>query len=324
MQHRRRAFLLSLPALTLAGPLRAETGYPNRPIRLVVPFVAGGGASVIARLVSAQVAQILQGNIVVDNHPGAGGNVAAEYVARSPADGYTLFNGTLGTQSINPNLYKNVPFDPIKDFAPITRITNAPNVLVVHPSIPAHTLQDLIALARKEPGQLNYGSGGSGTTTHLSGEMLRAMTGINITHVPYRGDGPAIIDLLADRVQMMFGNLNGMMPLIKANQVRPLAITSLERWPTAPEIPTFNEQGVKGYDVEGWTGFLAPAGTPAPVIATLHDATVKALADPKLKQQLGELGLVTIGDTPAQFAAVIKQDLAKWKQVVETTGATVS
>lgn len=323
MQHHRRALLLSLPALAFAGPLRAQTSYPDRPIRLIVPFVAGGGSSVIARLVSAQVAEILKGNIVVENRPGAGGNVAADYVARSTPDGYTIFNGSLGTQAINPNLYKNVSFDPIKDFAPITRVTTTPNVLVVHPDVPARTLQELIALARKEPGKLNYGSGGSGTTTHLSGEMLRAMTGINITHVPYRGDGPAIVDLLANRVQMMFGNLNGMTPLIRSKQVRPLAITSLKRWSTEPDIPTFDEQGVKGYDVEGWTGFLAPAGTPASVITALHDATVQALAQPKLRQQLADLGLNTIGDTPAEFKAAIVRDLAKWKEVVRISGATV-
>ncbi len=319
----RRALLLALPAALLAPHLRAQGVYPDKPIRLIVPFAPGGGASVIARLVAVNVAQILNANIIVENRPGAGGNVAAEYVAHSPPDGYTIFNGSLGTQAIDPNLYKKVNFDPIKDFAPISRVTTTPNVLVVHPDVPAKNLQEFLALARKEPGKLNYGSGGSGTTTHLSGEMLRAMTGVDITHVPYKGDGPAVVDLLANRVQLMFGNLNGMMQLIETNRVRPLAITSLQRWPTVPTIPTFDEQGVKGYEVEGWNGWLAPAGTPPAIVTKLHDAIVTALALPKLREQFIQLGLQTIGDTPAAFKDAVVRDLAKWKEVVRISGATV-
>lgn len=321
----RRTFVMGIPALAMAGPALslAQGSFPDRPIRLIVPFVAGGGASVIARLISTVVAQDMNANIIVENRPGAGGNVATEYVARSAPDGYTILNGTLGTQAINPNLYKNVNFDPIKDFSPISRVTTTPNVLVVNPNVPAHTLQELLALAKQMPGKLNYGSGGSGTTTHLSGEMLRTMTGINIVHVPYRGDGPAIVDLLANRVQMMFGNLNGMTPLIQTQQVRPLAITSLQRWPTQPDIPTFDEQGVKGYEISGWTGWLAPAGTPQPVIDKLNKALRQALDNPSLQAQLKQLGLLTIGDTPEQFKQVEIADLAKWKKVVADSGASV-
>ncbi|OZI19231.1 hypothetical protein CAL26_16415 [Bordetella genomosp. 9] len=321
----RRTFVMGIPALAMARPALslAQGSFPDRPIRLIVPFVAGGGASVIARLISTVVAQDMNANIIVENRPGAGGNVATEYVARSAPDGYTILNGTLGTQAINPNLYKNVNFDPIKDFSPISRVTTTPNVLVVNPNVPAHTLQELLALAKQMPGKLNYGSGGSGTTTHLSGEMLRTMTGINIVHVPYRGDGPAIVDLLANRVQMMFGNLNGMTPLIQTKQVRPLAITSLQRWPTQPDIPTFDEQGVKGYEISGWTGWLAPAGTPQPVIDKLNKALRQALDNPSLQAQLKQLGLLTIGDTPEQFKQVEITDLAKWKKVVADSGASV-
>lgn len=323
MNIKRRTLLLAMPALAAAPYARAQRAYPDHPIRLIVPFAAGGGSSVIARLIAAVVAQNMDANIVVENRPGAGGNVAAEYVARSAPDGYTIFSGSLGTQAINPNLYKTVNFDPIKDFAPIARVTNTPNVLVVNPAVPATNLQEFLALARKEPGKLNYGSGGSGTTTHLSGEMLRTMTGINIAHVPYRGDGPAIVDLLANRVQLMFGNLNGMTPLIAAQKVRPLAITSLKRWPTEPNIPTFDEQGVKGYEVEGWTGWLAPAGTPDAVVQRLNKEIKRALADPKLLGQLTQLGLVPIGDSPKEFERVEIADLAKWKKVVADSGASV-
>ncbi len=308
--------------LMAAAPAHAQAPYPDKPIRLVIPFAAGGGTSVIGRLFANGMGADLGVSFVVDNRPGAGGNLAAEHVARSAPDGYTIFYGTLGIMAINPALYRTVPFDPVRDFAPISRITTAPNVLIVHPDVPATNLQEFIALARARPGALNYGSGGAGTTTHLSGEMLRAMTGIDITHVPYRGDGPAIVDLLAGRVQFMFGNLNGVTALIQNRQVRPLAITSLDRWPTAPGIPTFNEQGVTGYEISGWSGLMAPAGTSPAIIERLHQSVLAALRTPLLRQRLEELGLEAIGDTPAEFSAAMQQDLAKWREVVRVSGAT--
>lgn len=317
----RRSFL-AVPALA-AGAAQAQTTYPDKPVRLVIPFVAGGGTSVIGRLFAQYMQPELGQPLVIDNRPGAGGNLAAEHVARSAPDGYTLFYGTLGILAINPALYRTVPFDPLNDFSTITRITTAPNVLIVNPAVPATNLQEFIALARARPGQLNYGSGGSGTTTHLSGEMLKAMTGIEITHIPYRGDGPAIVDLLANRVQFMFGNLNGVTQLIQQGQVRPLAITSAQRWPSVPEIPTFDEQGVRGYEISGWSGLVAPAGTPEPIIRKVYDSVQFALRQAPLRQRLGELGLEAIGDTPAEFTKVIEQDLAKWREVVRVSGATV-
>lgn len=319
----RRPILLGGPFLLAASPLRAQGGFPDRPIRFVIPFAAGGGTSVIGRIVADGMAADLGRSLVIDNRPGAGGNVAAEFVAKSPADGYTLLYATVGIMAINPALYRTIPFDPIRDFAPITRMTTGPNVLVVHPDIPARSLQEFIALARARPGSLNYGSGGSGTTTHLSGEMLRAITGIDITHVPYRGDGPAIVDLLANRVQLMFGNLNGMAALLRNGQVRALAITSRERWPSAPEIPTFIEQGVPGYEVSGWSGLMAPAGTPQPILERLHRATTTALAQPATRMRLEELGLLPIGDTPDEFAAVLREDMRTWAEVVRVSGAKV-
>ncbi|MBP0495067.1 Bug family tripartite tricarboxylate transporter substrate binding protein [Pararoseomonas indoligenes] len=318
----RRSTLLAAPALLAPLAARAQGPYPDRPIRFIIPFAAGGGTSVIARIVTEPMAADLGKSFVIDNRPGAGGNVAAEVVAKSPPDGYTLFYGSLGILAINPSLYRSVPFDPIRDFTPISRMTTAPNVLVVHPDVPATNLQEFLALARARPGGINYGSGGSGTTTHLSGEMLKAMTGVEITHVPYRGDGPAVVDLLANRVQCMFGNLNGMAALIRQNQVRPIAITSLGRWPAAPDIPTFDEQGVKGYEISGWSGIVAPAGTPPAIIARLRDSMVAALKVPATRARLEELGLEPIGDTPEEFAAVLRQDLAKWREVVRASGAT--
>lgn len=318
-----RRVILASPALLAGAGARAQGAYPDKPIRLVIPFVAGGGTSVIGRLFAQYMQPELGQPIVIDNRPGAGGNLAAEHVARSAPDGYTLFYGTLGILAINPALYRSVPFDPLRDFATITRITTAPNVLIVNPEVPAHSLQEFIALARGRPGQLNYGSGGSGTTTHLSGEMLKAMTGIEITHVPYRGDGPAIVDLLANRVQFMFGNLNGVTQLIQQRQVRALAITSAQRWATQPDIPTFDEQGVTGYEISGWSGLLAPAATPQPIVQKVHDAVQSALRQPLLRQRLGELGLEAIGDTPAEFTQALQQDIAKWREVVRVSGATV-
>jgi len=318
----RRHALAAAPAALLPAAAMAQA-FPDKPIRLVIPFAAGGGTSVIGRLFATPMGVELGTSFVIDNRPGAGGNLAAEHVARSAPDGYTIFYGTLGIMAINPALYRSVPFHPVRDFAPISRITTGPNVLIVHPDVPANNLQEFIALARSRPGALNYGSGGAGTTTHLSGEMLRAMTGIDITHVPYRGDGPAIVDLLAGRVQFMFGNLSGVTQLIQNRQVRPLAITSRERWATAPNIPTFHEQGVTGYEISGWAGLLAPAGTPGPIIDRLHGAVLAALRTPTLRQRLDELGLEPIGDTPAQFASVIAQDLVTWQEVVRASGATV-
>lgn len=318
-----RRTLLAAPALIAGTAAQAQGTYPDKPVRLVIPFVAGGGTSVIGRLFAQYMTPELGQPIVIDNRPGAGGNLAAEHVARSTPDGYTIFYGTLGILAINPALYRTVPFDPLKDFATITRITTAPNVLIVNPAVPATNLQEFIALARARPGQLNYGSGGSGTTTHLSGEMLKAMTGIEITHIPYRGDGPAIVDLLANRVQFMFGNLNGVTQLIQQGQVRPLAITSAQRWPSVPDIPTFDEQGVKGYEISGWSGLVAPAGTPEPIIRKVYNSVQSALRQAPLRQRLGELGLEAIGDTPAEFTRVIEQDLAKWREVVRISGATV-
>lgn len=314
------AFVLALTMIASA-PSRAD--YPERPVRLVVPFPPGGGADNLARTIMPKVAEALGEAIVIDNKPGAGGNVGAEIVAHSAPDGYTLLYGTNGTHAINQTLYSNLRFDPIEDFAPVSRMTAIAAMLVVNPALPVRSVSELIDYARANPGKLNFGSAGNGTTSHLAGELFRTMAGIDIVHVPYRGGALAMTDLIAGQVQMMIDVMPNAYPQAKAGKVRGLAVSTAQRFPTAPDVPTIEESGLAGFEVSAWDGVLAPAGTPAPVIAKLNAAIRRALEDPQVRDSLLARGAQPVPSTPEAFARHIKAETAKWAKVVRQSGAKV-
>lgn len=317
----RRAVLV-LAALSLAfpaAPAMAET-YPSKPVKLIVPYPAGGTTDIIARLIATQLSEKFGQPFVVDNRAGASGAIGASAVAKSAPDGYTLLMGTANTHGINSALQKSLPYDALKDFAPVTVVASTPNVIVVNPAFPAKTLQELIALAKAEPGKLNYGSTSSGGSPHMSAELLKMMTGINITHVPYKGAAPMLTDLAGGHIPIGFDNLPSAMPFIESGKLRALAVTTAKRWPGAPNIPTVAESGVPGYEVSGWFGILAPAGTPPAIVDQLQKAVAEAVAKPEVRKQLETVGAEPVANTPQAFAKQIEADVARWKQVAETTG----
>lgn len=315
---------LALPAAGLAALLAAGAGwaqqpYPSKPIRVIVAFAPGGIADFAARSVSQKLSESLGVPVVVENRAGAGGITGAEVVAKSPPDGYTLLVTSI-SHTINPSLRKNLPFDAVRDFAPVTLITDAPNFLVVHPSLPAKTVKELIALARARPGQITYASSGAGTSTHLSGELFKSLARIDIVHVPYKGGGPAVIDLVGGHVQMMFSTLPSVLQQVRAGKLRGLAVTGARRFPAAQEFPTMIEAGVAGFEVSGWSGMFAPAGTPRETVSRLAAETGKILRAPELKERFFVQGAEPVGNTPEEFAAFVSAEIAKWKKVVEASG----
>jgi len=317
----RRALLL-LAALSVALPAagaRAET-YPARAVKLVVPYPAGGTTDIIARLIAAQLSETLGQPFVVDNRAGASGAIGSAAVAKSAPDGYTLLMGTANTHGINSALQKSLPYDALKDFAPVTVVASTPNVIVVNPAVPARTLAELIALAKAEPGKLNYGSTSSGGSPHMSAELLKMMTGISITHVPYKGAAPMLTDLVGGHIPIGFDNLPSAMPFIESGKLRALAVTTAKRWPGAPNIPTVAESGVPGYEVSGWFGILAPAGTPPAIVDRLQKAVADAVAKPEVRKQLETVGAEPVANTSQAFAQQIAADVARWKTVADTTG----
>jgi tripartite-type tricarboxylate transporter receptor subunit TctC len=297
--------------------------YPDHPIRLVVPFPAGGGADALARTIMPRVGEILGQPIVIDNRPGAGGNIGSELVARSPADGYTLLYGTNGTHAINQTLYGKLPFDPQRDFAPVSRMTRIAAMMVVNPAVPAKSVAEFIEFARANPGKLSFASAGNGTTSHLAGELFKSLAGIDLLHVPYRGGGAAMTDLIGGQVTMMIDVMPNAWPQARAGKVRALAVTTARRFPSAPDIPTIAESGVPGFEMSAWDGILAPAGTPRPVIDRLNDAIRHALDDPQVKQALLERGAETVPGTPEEFARHISSETEKWAKVIQQAGAKI-
>lgn len=310
---KRAIFILAMASIFAATGSHAQ-GYPERPVRVVVPFAAGGSNDIVARLLTHKMSMALHQPFVVDNRGGAGGNIGTALVAKAAPDGYTLLSGGMGSLVMNPAIGR-VPYDTLRDFAPITLIARAPNVLVVHPSLPVRTVTDLIALARSRPGQLNYASGGVGSTPHLSGALFAIMAGIDLTHIPYKGSAPAITDLIAGQVQLAFAGIPTVLPNINQGRLKALAVTGLERAPQLPNVPTVNESGLKGYEVNPWYGLLAPAGTPAAIVDRLQSECTKALKDAGIREQLLRLGAEPVGSSPAEFASIIKSDLAKWSSV---------
>jgi tripartite-type tricarboxylate transporter receptor subunit TctC len=322
--HRLAALFAALAALALAAPAAAQdaAAYPSRTIRIVVPFPPGGVTDRLARVVAQKMQEQWGQPAVVDNRPGASGMIAAEQVAKSPPDGYTLMMGHIGTHAINPSLFAKLPYDPVKDFAPVSLLVTVPNILLVHPSVAASSVTELVALARAKPGTLNFASPGSGTSGHMSAELFKSLAGIDIVHVPYKGPGPALQDLLAGQVNMLFDTVASSMPQVRAGKLKGLAVTTATRSAIAPEVPTMAEAGVPGYEIAPWFALYAPAGTPSPVIDKLNAEVRRILALPDVRAAfVDQQGMTLIGSSPAELAAYMQREIAKWAQVVKATGA---
>jgi tripartite-type tricarboxylate transporter receptor subunit TctC len=311
--------MFGLLALLIVGSPAAQTKYPEKPIRLVAGFPAGSSPDIVARLLGQKFAEALGQPVVVENVTGAAGNIAAERVAKGAPDGYTLALAVNAQIIMNPALYK-LSYDPVKDFAPISQIYVSPNILIVHNAVPVKSVQELLALARAQPGGLTYASGGGGSSPHLAGELLKSMADVDIRHIPYKGVVAAIPDLLGGRLTMMFGPMPVILPLVREGKLRALAVTSSRRASALPELPTVDESGVRGFEVTIWGGLLAPAGTPATIIGKLHSETVKALAKSEMRAKFSDLGLEAIGDSPGEFTAAIKSEIPKWAKVIKESG----
>jgi len=296
-------------------------GYPAKTVRIVVPVATGGATDILTRALAQRLANTWGQQMLVDNRPGGGSNVGFEVAAKSPADGYTLLMAQPAF-TVNVSLYKKLGYDPLRDFAAITLAATGANVLVVHPSVPAYTLKDFIALAKARPGQLNYASSGNGTTPHLSGELFNAMAGVKIVHIPYKGAGASVVDLLGGHVDLAFVSLSSVAPQLQAKKLRALAITSAKRSALMPELPTFDEAGLKGYEVTGWYGVLAPAGTPREIVSRLHTDITRALALGEMVQSLNAFGLEPApSNSPEEFTAFLQAEISKWAKVVKASGA---
>jgi tripartite-type tricarboxylate transporter receptor subunit TctC len=300
----------------------AETNWPTRPIKIIVGFAAGGSTDVTARVVAQALSERLGQQVFVENRPGAGGNIGAEAVAQAEPDGYTLLLATNGTLAANPSLYKSLPFNVKKDFAPIALTARVPNVLVVNPSVPANNVAEFIAYAKANPGKLNFGSSGNGTSLHIAGELFNKLAGVNMTHVPYRGGAMALTDLLGGQIQLMFEPLAEVIEQIRAKKVKALGVTTVKRSPLLPDVPTIAET-LPGYEITAWNGMLAPAATPPDIIARLNRATDDALHSKEVQDKLAQQGSEPGGGTPEEFGAFLDSELIKWKKLVEISGATV-
>lgn len=320
----RNAVRVGLAALLLTAglPVSAQT-FPAKPSRLVVPFPPGGPLDVIGRLIAQRLGDRWGQNVVVENKPGAGGNIGADFVAKAVPDGYTVVMGALSTHAVNPSLYSKMPYDAQRDFAPITRVAITPNVLVVNPSLPVNSVKELIAYAKAHPGQLSFGSGSTGSAGHLAGELFKVDAGIDMVHVPYKGAAPAMQALLAGDTQLMFDNLANAMAQVKAGTLRALAVTTAERSKLAPELPTMAEAGVTGFDISTWFGLFAPAGTPTEIIGKWNADVVRILDSPEMRERLIAQGAEAAPDSPADFARFVASELAKYARIVKASGAKV-
>ncbi|HZN27536.1 MAG TPA: tripartite tricarboxylate transporter substrate binding protein [Burkholderiales bacterium] len=318
--------LCMLTVLTIfpisASPAQADRAgaYPTKPIRLIVPLTAGGPTDLLARIIAVPLSDALGQQVIVDNRPGAGGNIGADIAAKSPADGYTLFMGTSGPLSINSTLYPRLPFDPIRDFAPIILAASAPFVVIVHPSVAAQNMKELIALAKAKPGQLNYGSV-PGSASHLSTELFKMMAGVNIVHIPYKGAAPATTDVIAGQIQMSFASTPGSVPVVKAGKVKALGVTSAKRIGKLPAVPTVAESALPGYEASVWYGVVAPARTPREVVQRLNKEIAAVVANPTHRERMLGGDFEPTTSTPEQFGAFIKSETAKWGKVVKASGA---
>ena len=316
---RRNLLVAGASALAAAAwpwPGWAQQAYPNKPVRLVVPFVAGGATDIVARLVAQKLSAAWGQSIVVENRGGAGGNIGAEAVAKSPPDGYTILVTSGSIVTVNPHMYKKMPFDARKDLMPITNLASGPQVLVVNNSVPARNLREFIALARAKPGQMNFGSAGIGSQVHMAAESFIYAAGIDAQHIPYKGEAVAYTDLVGGQVQFMVGNIAGAAAHISAGRIRALGVTSARRSSMLADVPTLAEAGLAGFENTGWFGFMAPAGTPRAIIDKIHVDTAKVLADPEVREKLTQQGMVAVGNTPSDFAADIAVEFERWSKVV--------
>lgn len=307
-------------ALNAAHAQEPAAGYPRKAVRVIVPAAPGGGADIIARLIGQQLGKSLGQNFLVDNRPGAANIVGTEVVAKAPPDGYTLIVNTAGPMSINPLIYAKLPYDAVKDFAPISNVADTTFVLVVHPSLPTKSVAELIALAKAKSGQLAYASWGRGSANHLGTELFMMMAQVKLLHVPYKGSGAAMPDVLAGNVQMIFDTIASSVPQIRAGRLRPLGVSALNRSGAIPDVPTISEAGLDGFEAGSWFGFLAPARTPGEIVTKLHGEIIKAMKVPEVQERLASLGLDPVGNTPEQFVEQIRRDLAKWGKVVQAAG----
>ena len=309
--------------LALPGTVAAQAAYPTRPITIIVPFPPGGTTDILARIVGQAMGIELGQPVSIDNRAGAGGNIGGLLAARAAPDGYTLFMGTVGTQAINASLYKKMPFDPIKDFAPLTRVANVPNLLVVNPAQPYKSVAELIAYAKANPDKINFASSGNGTSIHLSGELFKTMAKVQMVHIPYKGSAPALTDLIGNQVAIMFDNMPSVIQHVRSGKLRALAVTTSKRSPELPDVPTIAETGLTGYEATSWFGMLAPAGTPAAVVSRLNATIVKVLAQADIRKKISDQGAEVYSETPEQFASFIQAEGVKWGKVVRDSGASV-
>ena len=309
------AALLGVLWLALPPAASAAQNYPSRPIRFIVPFPPGGGNDIVGRIVAQKLSESLGVSVVVDNRGGAGGTIGTDVTAKASPDGHTMLINNVSL-AVNATLIEKLPYDTLRDLAPVSLLGRQPNVLVVHPSVAASSVSELLALARAKPGQITYGSGGVGTASHLATELLKLMTKTDMVHVPYKGLGPALTDLVGGRLQLIISTLASALPQVKSGKLKPLAVTTAQRSSFFPELPTMNEAGVSGYEFSTWYGLLVPARTPAPVVGKLNVETVKALNSPALKQQFAGQGLEPGGSTPSEFGAYLKSETAKWAKVI--------
>jgi tripartite-type tricarboxylate transporter receptor subunit TctC len=310
-------------ALASFAALAHAQAWPSKPIKWIVPFAPGGTTDILARTVAEKLAPVLGQPVVIENKPGAGGGVGAEFTAKAAPDGYTIMGGTISTHAINASLYNKLPYDPVKDFVAITLIARVPNMLVVNPAIPASNVKELIALLKANPGKYSFASSGNGTSQHLSGELFKSMAGVEMQHIPYKGSPPALQDVMGGQVTMTFDNITTAWPLAKAGKLRALAVTTATRSAIAPDVPTLAESGLPGFEVGSWQGVFAPAGTPPEIVKRLNVEIVKILNLPDVKEKLTGLGAEPVGNSSEEFSAMVKAEVVKWADVVKKSGARV-
>jgi tripartite-type tricarboxylate transporter receptor subunit TctC len=316
------ATLIGLAALALGATASTQQAYPGKPIKIVVPFAVGGIADTFARAIGGKLGETWGQPVVVENKPGAGGNIGADFVAKSPPDGYTLVMGNIGTHAVNQSLFKTMPFDAMRDFVPIAHVLDAEGLLVVHPSVPAKTVPELIELARSQPGKMSYASGGLGTTSHLAGELFKSVAKVDIVHVPYKGNSPAITDLVGGQTQIIFATMPTVLPMVKAGRLRAIAVIGPQRSPALPDIPTVAES-LPGFEVSNWIGLFAPAGTPPEIVARLNAEVQKIMRSPEIEKRLETEGAKFIPTTPQSFAAFQRAEADKWARTIREANIKV-